>query len=264
MDWKIRGCRGKLTGWSSFSGKVRKTVPARPRPGTQRPLPEERPGVAGGKRDKNRRARIECLLEAAERLFLEHGLENVTIDDITREAGVAKGSFYRYFTSKHDLSRSLFAALEERVLGAFARAERKLRDAAGPAAVRAAYLRLGRELAAIVMGEPSLARLYLQESRSPEVDARTPVRKLEREISAAARRLTDVAMGHGLLRKVHPQVSSLSVIGAVERLLYAYFHGELEVDPLVAMQDLVLIVLDGIRVDDGAARPQRPMRRSRS
>jgi len=236
-------------------------VPSKPRRGTPRPLPEERPGAIGGTRDKNRRARTDSLLKAAEQLFLERGLENVSIDDITREAGVAKGSFYRYFSSKEDVSRSLFAALAERVLGAFARAERKLRDAAGPAAVRATYLRLGRELAALVIGEPSLARLYLQESRSPDVNARTPVRQLEREISAAARRLTDVALGHGLLRKVHPQVSSLSVIGAVERLLYAYFHGELEVDPLVAMQDLVLIVLDGIRVDE-TANAQRSTRRS--
>lgn len=167
MGWNPPACRAKLTGWSSFSGKVRKAVPSRPRGRTQRPVPDERPGAVGGTRDKNRRARVEGLLEAAERLFLEHGLENVSIDDITREAGVAKGSFYRYFSSKHDLSRSLFAALEERVLGAFARAERKLRDAAGPATMRAAYLRLGRELAAIVIGEPSRARLYLQESRSP-------------------------------------------------------------------------------------------------
>jgi AcrR family transcriptional regulator len=216
-------------------------------PGTVPPqLPGERPGQVGGKRDANRRARTQTLLDAAQRLFLERGLESVSIDDITKEAGVAKGSFYRYFADKEALARALLAPIRLRVLGAFSRAERKLL-AGGPEQVRAAYLRLGRELAAALMGEPQIARLYLQESRAPGVAARLPVRELEREVAAAARRLTEVAFSHGLLRRVHPQVSTLTVIGAAERLLHAYFSGELEVEPVAAMQDLVMIVLDGIR-----------------
>jgi AcrR family transcriptional regulator len=210
-------------------------------------VPGERPGPAGGKRDANRRARTKELLEAAQKLFLERGIENVSIDDITREAKVAKGSFYRYFAGKEDLVRALLAPSRERVLGAFERAERKLHGAGGSEQVRSAYMRLGRELAAVLMGDPAIARLYLQESRAPGVDARVPVRELESEVATAARRLTDVAFSHGLLRRVHPQVSTLTVIGAAERLLHAYFNGDLEVDPVVAMQDLIAIVLDGIR-----------------
>ena len=61
-------------------------------------VPETRPGQAGGKRDQNRRARTQGLCDAAEKLFLARGIESVSIDDITKEAGVAKGSFYRYFS----------------------------------------------------------------------------------------------------------------------------------------------------------------------
>ena len=97
------------------------------------------------------------------------------------------------------------------------------------------------------MSAPNITRLYLQESRAPSVDARVPVRELERDVAASAMRLTEVAFSHGLLRRVHPQVSTLAVIGAAERLLHAYFHGDLTVDPTVAIQDLVVIVLDGMR-----------------
>jgi AcrR family transcriptional regulator len=210
-------------------------------------IPTGRPGPVGGKRDANRRARTQGLLQAAERLFLERGIENVSIDDITREAKVAKGSFYRYFADKEELVRALLAPSRERVLSAFERAERKLSEAEGPNQVRSAYMRLGRELAAVLMGEPNIARLYLQESRAPAVHARVPVRELEGEVAAAARKLTEVAYRNGLLRRVHPQVSSLAVIGASERLLHAYFSGDLEVDPVSAMQGLVGIVLEGIR-----------------
>lgn len=213
------------------------------------PLPGERPGPIGGKRDQNRRARTQALLAAAHRLFLERGIESVSIDDITREADVAKGSFYRYFRDKEDLIRAAFAGARTRVLGAFQRAEAKLREPSGREGVRRAYTRLGRELAAALMSEPDVTRLYLQESRAPSVHARVPIRELEHDIAAAALRLSELAFSQGLLRRVHPQVSTLAVIGATERLLHAFFLGELKLQPTVAIQDLVSIVLDGMRED---------------
>ena len=209
--------------------------------------PGERPGPVGGKRDQNRRARTQTLHDAAKRLFLERGIESVSIDDITREANVAKGSVYRYFRDKEDLVRAAFEPARTRVLGAFERAERKLKDSPGPERVRAAYMRLGRELAAALMSEPDITRLYLQESRAPAVHARVPVRELERDIAAAALRLSELAFSHGLLRRVHPQVSTLAVIGATERLLHAFFVGDLKLAPTVAISGLVSIVLDGMR-----------------
>ena len=171
----------------------------------------------------------------------------MTIDEITREAGVAKGSFYRYFADKDQLVRAMIEPGKTRVVGAFERAERRLRKAGDPSDVRNAYARLGRELAAMLISEPGITKLYLQESRAPAVEARIAMRELEQEIAACALRLTEVAFSHGLLRRVHPQVSTLAVIGAAERLLHSFYQGELKVDPTVAIQDLVAIVLDGMR-----------------
>lgn len=43
------------------------------------------------------------VIAAAEKLISEKGFEGVTIDDIAREAGVAKGTFYTYFKRKEDV-----------------------------------------------------------------------------------------------------------------------------------------------------------------
>ena len=43
------------------------------------------------------------VIKAAEKLIAEKGFENVTIDDIAKEAGVAKGIFYTYFKRKEDV-----------------------------------------------------------------------------------------------------------------------------------------------------------------
>ena len=43
------------------------------------------------------------IYDAAKVLMDKHGYDAVSIDDIVREAGVARGSFYVYFLSKEDL-----------------------------------------------------------------------------------------------------------------------------------------------------------------
>jgi AcrR family transcriptional regulator len=71
-------------------------------------------------------------MNAAERLFLEHGVAQTTIEQITLAADVAKGTFYLYFSSREDLRaalgerfaqkhlESVKAALAEQAAGAWA------------------------------------------------------------------------------------------------------------------------------------------------
>lgn len=61
-----------------------------------------------------------CLIERGEQLFLAHGLKKVTVDELAREAGIAKATFYRFFPGKEDLfleiamirRKEIFCALE--------------------------------------------------------------------------------------------------------------------------------------------------------
>ena len=52
------------------------------------------------------------LLAAAKAVFSKKGFHDATIDDIAREAGVAKGTVYLYFKSKHEI---YFGALRDGV-----------------------------------------------------------------------------------------------------------------------------------------------------
>jgi AcrR family transcriptional regulator len=61
-------------------------------------------------RTKPPEERRDELMNAAQRLFLEHGVGPTTIEQITSGADVAKGTFYLYFSSKEDV----LAALRER------------------------------------------------------------------------------------------------------------------------------------------------------
>ncbi|MBD5560142.1 MAG: TetR/AcrR family transcriptional regulator [Clostridia bacterium] len=59
------------------------------------------------------------ILETAGKLVSEHGFSNVSIDDIVKASGVARGTFYIYFRNKadviHEYTRVPFADLEEKV-----------------------------------------------------------------------------------------------------------------------------------------------------
>ena len=79
-------------------------------------MPPKRPGATGGTRDQNRRARVQALSDAGRALFLERGLDATTIDDLTQHAGIAKGSFYRYFADKTALVTALLAPLSSALI----------------------------------------------------------------------------------------------------------------------------------------------------
>ena len=59
--------------------------------------------------------RKEQILQAALKVFGKGGYHGTHVDHVIREAGVARGTFYLYFQSKHDV----FAALVDRMLTIF-------------------------------------------------------------------------------------------------------------------------------------------------
>jgi AcrR family transcriptional regulator len=51
------------------------------------------------------------ILDAAQSLFLRYGVKRTSVDDVAREAGIAKGTVYLYFETK----TALFGALADRL-----------------------------------------------------------------------------------------------------------------------------------------------------
>jgi AcrR family transcriptional regulator len=58
-------------------------------------------------RTKPAEVRLGELMAAAEKLFLEQGVEATTINQIVESAQVAKGTFYHYFASKNELLEAM-------------------------------------------------------------------------------------------------------------------------------------------------------------
>jgi AcrR family transcriptional regulator len=160
---------------------------------------------------------------------------------------MAKGNFYRYFDDKADLVEAIVNPLATEIRAALRQCATALSRAAARSDVVAAYNALGFGLVSSVSAHPDVARLFLQEHRSPPSPARQSLHQLATEISFGAIRVSEVAIEHGLIRVKDPRVSALAVVGAVARLALAVLSGELDSPPAEIAEILVAVVLDGIR-----------------
>ncbi len=136
------------------------------------------------------------ILDSTRELVLDHGAGKVTVAEITRAAGVGKGTVYLYWPTKEDLILGLFArevlAVTDTIIG---------RVTADPAVVlphRLAPLLIRSALefplaSCLHTGDTELLRLLALEGDERELFART-------EPSAMAAAVVPILYRHGLIR----------------------------------------------------------------
>jgi len=209
--------------------------------------PVDRPGALGGKRDLNRRKRVQDLIEAGLSLFLARGIEAVTIDEVAREAGMAKGNFYRYFRDKADLVEAVISPIASTTVEAMQECDSHLRQADGKDQAVAAYGQLGNRLVGALALYPDAMCLYLQERRAPATIARQAISELANDLDERAMTLSQLAAERGFVTVSDPRVSALAVLGAVEALALASVRKQVQMDPIQTTKSLISIVLEGLR-----------------
>lgn len=109
--------------------------------------------VFGGEASNKR----EAILEAALRLFAEHGVDSASMADIARAVGITKGTLYHYFSGKIEILEELMSATHyssDQVAEAM--------SAAGPLEER--LTRLAQDYLDAICTKPDLGHVLLRES----------------------------------------------------------------------------------------------------
>jgi AcrR family transcriptional regulator len=106
--------------------------------------------------DRSRTTRA-TLIEAARRLFVEHGYANVSADEIVAAAGATRGALYHHFGGKRELFRTVFEDTERSLTEEIASAV----DAAGDPASRMA---VGLTMFLDICQRPDVMRLVLTDA----------------------------------------------------------------------------------------------------
>jgi TetR/AcrR family transcriptional regulator, fatty acid metabolism regulator protein len=159
--------------------------------------------------------RRRLLLDAAVRVFARAGYHDCRVDDIAREAGVAHGLLYHYFSSKEEVLETIFRETWSQMLSAVRDVERS----GEPALVQV------RKVAAIVLRswarDPDLIRVLVREiTRSPHLQRE--VREIQQAF-VALERIVKRGQDEGEFRDdLDPRLASQVLYGALEQILTAW------------------------------------------
>ncbi len=192
--------------------------------------------------ERRRRLLRDELGRVAMQLFVEHGFDSVTVDDIAAAAGSSPRTFFRYFATKDEVVLDYERRLQERLLVAL----QSRPPGEGPVrALRQAYIETSHV-------EPAERGRVLQLGRvlenAPALRARV----------AGERIVEDLALAEHLAERLgaHPDDARVRVIiaamGAVaEKEFRAWVSGGGKGDPAKRISEALALLEDGLGQLDG-------------
>jgi TetR/AcrR family transcriptional regulator, fatty acid metabolism regulator protein len=166
---------------------------------------------------QHRRKRI---LDAAIRVFAEHGYHGARVGDIAKDAGVAHGLLYHYFASKDDVLRTIFVEnwgeLIQRFRAVEAADEPPREKLEGIAKILLRTWRNDPALVTVMVRE--VARSQLLQEQVEDV----------REAFAILQRVIEEGQAAGVFRRdVDARLASWIVYGGLEEVLTGWVLGQL-------------------------------------
>jgi len=184
------------------------------------------------------------LVQAAQAVFAQRGYHAATVDDITRAAGVAKGTFYLYFEEKreiyYEVIRGFLALIKDigRSIGQAPRGSDYFSRAEHAA----------NQLMRVFIENREMARLAYRESMGLDAELEKLIGGFYREIAEVEAANIRVGIELGLFRAVDPLVVAYAHIGMVERVLLAMLEeGSGLPPPEAIVKELMLLAFEGLR-----------------
>ena len=176
------------------------------------------------------------LLDAAERVFGEQGFERASIVEITKTAGVAQGTFYVYFESKH----SVFAQLVE-TLGRTLRQE--LAEAIEGLTSRMEVERAGFEaFLGFIEHHRHLYKIVRQAEFVDEALYRSYYARLAEGYASGLR----AAMSEGEFSTLDPEAIAYALMGIFDFIGMRWVLWEGQLPPPEVRQDVLTFIASGL------------------
>lgn len=160
--------------------------------------------------------RRQQILDAARDVFAKRGYARATVDDITAEAGVARGTFYLYFDDK----RQAFAELVDRFAGQITGVIQRIATDDPERPVSFQVLENTRAILRLCLAERSMTKILFTDAVGvdPEFE-----RKLATFYDAVVQLLTESlrdGQALGIVADGEPRVLAYLTLGALKELLY--------------------------------------------
>jgi TetR/AcrR family transcriptional regulator, fatty acid metabolism regulator protein len=160
------------------------------------------------------------ILDAAIRVFAEHGYHGARVGDIAEDAGVAHGLLYHYFASKDDVLRTIFLENWGALIARFRAVETS--DEPAPKKLEG----LAKILLRTWRNDPALVTVMVREvARSPLLQDRVDE---VREAFAIVQRIIEEGQASGAFRRdLDARLASWVFYGGLEEVLTGWVLGQL-------------------------------------
>ncbi len=206
----------------------------------------------------DREKRKEQILDCAKKLFAEHGYYQAQISDIIRDANIARGTFYRYFTNKKDIFVTLLENFYERWVSEVS-LKRKMMDLETIAPEEHFRHRVQQSLQ-FFAGDPYLSRIFLRMGLGLPPDMEDAIKRLENQILELI--VKDLNLGiknNHIPSDIDVTVTANLLIGATLRIAYYYFaepakQGGAVKDVEAITDEICRIVLPGLFLKHAGAK----------
>ena len=176
-------------------------------------------------RVKDKKARIKDIQDAAKKLFISNGFQNTSVELISKQAGISKGTVYLYFKNKEDLYLSLMTP----VATEFEKKLKKFEEEIDKGQKN------GKEIIAgicdvhykLYRSDPDGVRIiqaFLQGDflRGMPAETADKFNKIAKDNFAVTRRILSKALKAGLIKRVN--------IFQISDIIFALFLGVVEVE----------------------------------
>jgi TetR/AcrR family fatty acid metabolism transcriptional regulator len=184
------------------------------------------------------------ILDAAIRVFAEHGYHGARVGDIAEGAGVAHGLLYHYFSSKDEVLRTIFVENWGELIGRF----RAVEDSDEPAPEKLEGI--AKILLRTWRNDPALVTVMVREvARSQQLQAQV---EDVREAFAIVQRVIEAGQAERTIRvDVDSRLASWIFYGGLEEVLTGWVLGQLpdgEDDVARAERTVIELALRGLTI----------------
>lgn len=200
---------------------------------------------------RERQARIDRILEQAERLFVEKGYGSTTVDDIARQADFSRTALYQYFRSKEEMYASILERYTDLLADRVAKATAE--QASTPEKIRAF---LG-EIRKMMREKPGFFELYFIQRHQvqPRLSAEWKIRLNEkrRRLENVFREAYQEGIRRGEVRPIRFKDASnlffAQIMGMM--LLHEYYGDEFDVSLEEHLEQCLAVYLEFVQNLDG-------------